>query len=244
MIKSKLFVLKQEIELLWTDMVYDRRIKSNGKPASEVQGGLLTVCFATRSDSDLILRWMTKDSGDGTLKDIDKMEKGKVCFYGDGFEYPPTKTYEFDDAFLINYVIVFNSEANNPMQTVITISPGIQNYGAEVIKPWNISYIPPSVDIPFQAQETEEKVEPKFLGFHFENKDGVEIGQDKIKIDDIIYLLIETENAEGDTITLDLDDDNLDYKYNGKVLENDVLKGISVTGAVTKIKLTAVAEEK
>jgi hypothetical protein len=240
MIQSKLFVLKQEIELLWTEMTYERSAKPNGKPSSNVQGGLITVCFETTPKTDIILRWMTKDSLDDSLMELDKMEEGKVCFYANGYDYPPSKTYNFKDAFLVDYQQIFDSSNSAPMQSMITISPAIQNYGADVIKPWNVSYVPPSEEAPAQA---EEKKEPRFLGYHFENANGTVIGQNNIKINDVIHLILETENAEGDTITLNLDDDDLDYKYNGKRLKNDVLRGVKVTGEITKIKLTAVAQQ-
>jgi len=78
-------------------MNYHREIRMNGKPATEIMGGLITVCYATDYYSDLVLRWMTKKSEDNNWNEADKMEKGKVCFYENGFEYSPTKTYEFND---------------------------------------------------------------------------------------------------------------------------------------------------
>lgn len=243
MIQSKLFIMKQEIELLWTEMSYERSTKSNGKPTSNVQGGLLTVCFETNDQSDRVLRWMTKASTDETHNEIDKMEEGKICFYEDGFDYPPTRTYEFNDAFLVDYTQVLDLGSGKPMQTAITISPAIQNYGADLIKPWNINYVPPS-EMNDDSQEEEEKKDPRFLGYRFENSQGDDIGQDNIKINDVIYLVIETENAEGDKMTLNLDDDDLDYKYNGKVLKNDTLTGVSISGPITRVKLTAVAQQK
>ncbi|MEM6815688.1 MAG: type VI secretion system tube protein TssD, partial [Bacteroidota bacterium] len=62
MTRAKLFVLGQEIELLWCNMNYYRGIRKNGKPATEIMGGLITLCYATDYYSDLVLRWMTKDS--------------------------------------------------------------------------------------------------------------------------------------------------------------------------------------
>ena len=139
---AKLFILGQEIELLWTDMNYHREIRMNGKPATEIMGGLITVCFATNQNTDQILRWMTKENEDNTWNEADKMEEGKVCFYENGFDYPPTKTYEFNDAHLIYFKETFNAEGEEPMQTILTISPAIQNYETEFVKRWNFSWIP------------------------------------------------------------------------------------------------------
>lgn len=163
MILAKLFVLGQERELLWTDMGYERDIRMNGKPSTEVMGGLITVCYESQGDDDVILRWLTKPLEDDTWEEIDKMAEGKVCFYNNGFDYPPTKTYKFNDALLIYYKEVFYTEGIQPMKTIITISPAIQNYGADFVKLWNESWILPSERMPYQPMEQEQEVDLKFI---------------------------------------------------------------------------------
>ncbi|MFB9057623.1 type VI secretion system tube protein TssD [Mariniflexile ostreae] len=163
MTEAKLFILGQEIELIWSDMNYYRDIQMNGKPATGIMGGLITVCLATNHYTDLILRWMTKESEYDTWNEAEKTEKGKVCFYENGFDYPPTKTYEFNDSHLIYFKETFNAEGKQPMQTILTISPAIQNYGADFVKLWNENWIPPSERMPYQPMEQEQGVDLKFI---------------------------------------------------------------------------------
>lgn len=235
---SKLFVLKQEIELIWMDMDYSRRARSNGNVTSKVEGGLITLCFESVSESDQILRWMTKESQDDTLEDVDMMEKGKICYYGNGKDAPPTKTYEFEDALLVDYSEEFNANRDVCIQTIITISPGIQNYGVEVLKPWNVSYVPPSED---SSNEEEEKLEEKKLvDFYLTDASGKII--EEYEVGDKIYLNIETVNRIDDKITLSLEDKSHDFKHNGKVLENDMLKDYVIKSDSEKIELTVIEE--
>jgi hypothetical protein len=241
MIRAKLFILRQEIDLLWTDMNYTRETKANGKPITEVLGGYITMGFESNTNSDIFARWITKRSDDDTFRESDRFEKGEIRFYEEGFDDVPMRTYKFDDAYPIYFEEVFNAHDDQQLLIIMTISPAIQEYGSKLIKDWNVSYIPPADPSPSQTEE-EEKLEPKFIGYHFENDKSEKIDQDKIRIGDVIYLVIETENADGEKITLSLDDDNLDYKYNGKVLKNDTLTGVSVTGSITKVKLTAVEQ--
>ncbi len=100
---------------------------------------------------------MTKKNEDETWNKVDKMEQGKICFYENGFEYPPTKTYKFEDAHLIYFREIFFTEGTQPMQTILTISPAIQNYGTDLVKRWNHSWIPPSERMPYQAIENNEE---------------------------------------------------------------------------------------
>lgn len=241
MIRAKLFILRQEIDLLWTDMNYVRQTKGDGKPTSEVLGGLITMGFESSQNSDVFVHWMTKGGDDDTFEDTDRMEEGEIRFYNDDTDETPLRTYKFNDAYPVHYEEVFDADNEEQMTIVMSISPAIQEYGSKVIKDWNISYTPPTESQPSQS-ETEEKEEPQFIGYHFEDDDGNKIEQDKIRIGDVIHLVIETENADGEKITLNLDDDNLDYEYNGKVLANDTLKGVSVSGTLTRVKLKAVEQ--
>ncbi|WP_196893719.1 type VI secretion system tube protein TssD [Aureivirga marina] len=173
MILSKLFILGQEIELLWTDMKYHRDIRPNGKPLTEVMGGLITVCFPSDGNTDRILNWMTKESEDDTWEEIDKMEKGKVCFYENGFEFPPTRTYEFGDSHLVHFEETFSAEEDNPMKTIVTISPAIQDYGEEYVRSWNVTWIPaPEKTETGKSEEKKEekKKNPKIVSIDWVNE--------------------------------------------------------------------------
>lgn len=238
---AKLFILGKEIELLWTDINYHREIRMNGKPSTHVIGGLITLCFATDRDTDIILRWMTKESEDNTWNEADKMEKGKVCFYENGFDYPPTKTYKFNDAHLIYFKEIFNAEGEEPMQTILTISPAIQNYGVEFVKRWNVSWIPPSEKSPYQSKEIEN--DPKILNYHIEDINGNIIQKDEIEIDEEITLVVETENAIGETFEIDLDSSRLDFEHNGQILKNDIFE-FKVTKKIEQIHLKAIEQKK
>ncbi|MBE7661282.1 type VI secretion system tube protein TssD [Tenacibaculum finnmarkense] len=237
---AKLFILGQEIELLWTDMHYFREIRMNGKPCTDIISGLITLCFATGKDTDRILRWMTKENEDNTWNEADKMEDGKICFYENGLDYPPTKTYSFRDTHLIYFKEIFNAEGEEPMQTIITISPAIQNYGADFVKRWNVSWIPPSEQMPYQTKEIGN--DPKILDYHIEDINGNIIQKDEIEIDEEIKLVVETENAIGEIFEIDLDSIRLDFEHNGQILKNDIFE-FKVTNEIEQVHLKAIEQK-
>jgi hypothetical protein len=237
MTEAKLFILGQEIELLWTDMHYYREVRMNGKPSTEVMGGSITLCFATNHKTDQVLRWMTKESEDDTWEEVDKMEEGKVCFYESGFDYPPTKTYKFNDAHLIYFKEIFYANDWQPMETIITISPAIQNYGTEFPKRWNVSWIPPSERMPYQSTNNSSL---QITKTHYEDLDGNKT--EKLTIGKDVYLVIESSNILGKKIDIDLSDKEKDFIYKGQVLENDILKNLVINSNIQKEKLTIIAQ--
>jgi hypothetical protein len=180
---------------------------------------------------------MTKESEDDTWEEVDKMEEGKVCFYESGFDYPPTKTYKFNDAHLIYFKEIFYANGWQPMETIITISPAIQNYGTEFPKRWNVSWIPPSERMPYQSTNNSSL---QITKTHYEDLDGNKT--EKLTIGKDVYLVIESSNILGKKIDIDLSDKEKDFIYKGQVLENDILKNLVINSNIQKEKLTIIAQ--
>ena len=237
MVSAKLFVLKQERELLWIDTDYSRDTNyTNGKPSGEVNGGLLKLSFAAEIGDDIFLRWMTKESQDKSGEEKDKMEDGKILFYERGFDFPATRTYIFKDAFLISYKEYFSSM--NGMQVMLTISPAIQDYGAYFLKRWNVSH----VDTVAENNKPEEKTEPQVIKCFYTDLEGNK--QAEPKTGEYVYVILETRNAVGNTIDVDLSDHTKDFIYNDEIIENDIIKDYKVSKNVEKIKVKVIAQQE
>jgi len=137
---AKLFILGEERELLWTYMDYYKYIAADGSPTSDLQGGLLRLCFVSQESDDVFWHNMIKKVD----KETERMEKGEIHFYSKGDEDIPIRKYKFSDAYLIEISETFYAYGTENMQTVLTISPAIQNYGFEydLVKHWQVSKIP------------------------------------------------------------------------------------------------------
>ena len=59
-----------------------------------------------------------------------------------------------------------------------------------------------------------------------------------------VVLVLETKNLIGKKVTLDLSDAKFDYEYNGKILENDILKDFAIAAETMKIELKSVQGRK
>ena len=63
-----------------------------------------------------------------------------------------------------------------------------------------------------------------------------------LKIGTDVYLVIESNAIFGKPVDIDLSDKEKDFVYKGKVLENDILKNLSINSSVQKEKLTIIAQ--
>jgi hypothetical protein len=137
---AKLFILGEERELLWTYMDYYKHIAADGSPTSDLEGGLIRLCFVSQESDDVFWHNMVKKVD----KETERMEKGEIHFYSKGNEDIPIRKYKFSDAYLIELSETFYAYGTENMQTVLTISPAIQNYGFEydLVKHWQVSKTP------------------------------------------------------------------------------------------------------
>jgi hypothetical protein len=239
MLQAKLFVLNHEIPLLKTEMRYSRRIDYGKGIPSKVVGGKISVTFETLEDAHDLMHWITRANGGESMDEKSKMEEGKVCFYDKGFDNAPSRTYEFNDAYLVNYREYFNSSSGHPMLTTLVISPAIQNYGVENIEDWNVSHLKPTEPMPHQPME-EVVVRPKIYDTYFEDMDGNRIKELAVGME--VHLVVASENVTGKTVNINLSDKDHDFVYNGEILEDDILADITISGDIHKEKLLIVAD--
>ncbi len=164
---------------------------------------------------------------------------GEIIFYDRDLLKTLFKV-EFHKAYVVGLEERFNHNDNLPLHINLAITCGaIKIRDVKKIEKW----VP---EDPFKevAPTVLEQAKPVFLGYLFKDKDGNTIEREKLKYNQEFDLVIQSENADGETISIDLDDDRLDYKYNGQIAQNDVIRGVSITGEETKVPLTAVRPQK
>ncbi|KQB40460.1 type VI secretion system tube protein TssD [Flavobacterium aquidurense] len=184
MTSAKLFILGEERELLSISTNYHRYTCFRGSPTSEIIGGLITLSFVSQENDDIFWHNLLKKIDRTT----DRMTKGEIHFYSKGEEYSPIKKYIFNDAYIIFFSEIFDAESSQNMQTVLTISPAIQNYGTsrDFVQYWQISQIEDSEPFYYRPQEEEEEDTAMNVNGHFYTKNGFYLG--KIGSGDDVYI--------------------------------------------------------
>jgi len=119
-------------KVLNADISYYQLTQIGGRASSDIRGGTFTVAIESSDGPryDQLAEWMFSKSA---------MKKGVIRFYKkDGVSR--LFDFEFYDAYCIKYAENFNYSDNQPMMTMLTISPGITRI-MDLVKerPWKVS---------------------------------------------------------------------------------------------------------
>ena len=135
----------------------------------------------------------------------------------------------------------FDGVNNQPMTTYVEVTFAILIVNSAVmdVKYWKVTDPYAPTVTPTEINQEEEK---KFTRCYLTNTENKEI-QDYSKGETIVVNL-ETSNRIGDVITINLDDAEYDFEYNGNLLPNDTLKNIVIGNDLEQIELKVIKQKK
>ncbi|OXE97407.1 type VI secretion system tube protein TssD [Flavobacterium araucananum] len=218
MTSARLFILGEERDLLWTNMNYKRQVDAFGAPSTYIEGGLITLSFVSQENDYALWHNLLK----GVHQETDRMEKGEIHFYGSGDQDIPIRKYKFSDAYIVFFSETFDAFGSGSLQTVLTLSPAIQNYGLtkDFVKYWQVSWIKPTEPVYYRpAQEEEDRI--IYINGHFYNKDGTFEG--KVNETDYEGSINDVYVCDGKSTQKDKNGNDFVTYNNTKLLkENDV----------------------
>ncbi len=225
-----------ERELSYVEMDYRRGTRWYGMPCTPPMGGLITVVFTSQRNDDYFLDWMFANRfGDKSVASIHQfytIKKGAVVFYEDDYDGVILDRYRFEDCTPIYYREVFSNL--HGMVVIMTLSAAIQKYKFQLfVKQWHESWRPPEE---YKPQPLEDFA-PKVTDCYYTDLDGNEQAEPVTGKE--VYVVVETENATGRNIEIDLSDHERDFEYEGKLLKDDLLK-VHIHKRKERIKLKVV----
>jgi len=146
---------------------------------------------------------------------------------------------ELLDYYVLKHRENFKGVGNQPMTTYVTISFATIIINGKVmdVKSWKVTDPYAKTVAPTVINDEKE-----LTSYYLTNTENEKI-QD-YKEEDIIILNLETQNRIGDIITINLDDTEYDFEYNGSLLPNDTLKNIFIESDLEQIELKVIKQKK
>ena len=226
---AKLYVEDKEINILDFKFRFTRSVDEHGKPMGKPNGTIFEIIFETTSDQSF-MSW-------AVATDMTKHVKIVVS--------PVTATsksriIELYDVHCVYFRNNFNAQNGEPMTTLIHLTPAIMiDDGYKVLDHyWKKTDLSMNNVAPTVIKQDEEL---EIISLHFEDADKKKINEIE---EGILYLVVETQNGIGKKIDIDLSNQLHNFKYEGKVLSNDILKNVSITKDIMHIELEVVVDEE
>jgi hypothetical protein len=153
--------------------------------------------------------------------------------------------HHFYDCHITSYKSKFSSESKQPYYELFLITcqgfestASVAVYQTKLRKTFDRNVTP----VVRETAPTSTRNEKKITNYYLTNTDGEAI--EGYKKGDIIVVNIETLNRIGDSVTIDLNNAQYDFEYNGSILPNDTLKNIVIGSDLEQIELKVVAQKQ
>lgn len=227
--KAKLFIEEEERNILNARQMYSRFADVNGRPTSKPVGGTLDFSIESTGSDGFFYNNMFSQ----TTKC-----KGEIVFYRrDGFT--TLFKIEFANAQILSLNESFHAIDDKPLHMNVRIGWGIMKMRNVIHeKTWNPNNPFEEITPTVISQEEEKEI----VAYHITDTDGNEL--EEYETGDKIILNIETKNRIGDSLTIHLEDKTHDFKYNGELLENDMLKDYVVNSDMEKVELEVINQSQ
>lgn len=229
--KAKLLINEEERTILNVQQSFNQIADITGRPDGKPYGDPLFLSLESTIDDSFFYHHMF---------DHNQMIHGEIIFYKrDGFSI--LYKIEFANAYILGLEEFFEADGEVPLHFNLKIGWGIARINGIVHEEdWNI-------ENPFEGGgevTVIENLEPELLEYYIENLENKRIKEKTIKENQEIYLVIISENTEGEIVDIHLDNKSIDFQYNGEWMENDIIEDIVLNDNYTKVKLKAIKQKE
>lgn len=227
-IQSKLYVDEKTFVILRSSFSYHQNCDASNRPQGKVFGGLFDILLESTRD-DLFTEWAIHPT---MMKNV-KIVQSPITMGG------KSRTFELIDTVCTYDENSFSATDKEPMKNFITLSPAILKLDGLLLheKFWKVTNLSAQNVAPTTISKEKE-----LTRYYLTDVEGNPIND--YETGDRIVLNIETEHRIGDTISINLNDFEHDFKHNGNVLANDILQGIGIGNNLEQIELEVIAPQK
>lgn len=221
-------------ELLSLSTTYSKTVCKRGYPDSLPIAHFFKVTFLTEEDDDFFADWMY-----GRNKD-NKSHKGQwyngtIIFYDETSYGQEFLHYELTDALATSFKVDYDQEYG--MVTTLEIFARERIYDHKYII--NSEYYAITFDYVRSKEKSQQllNTDPDLFELYYTDTSGKKIENSDFKIGTFIYLNVRGENLAGKTGDLSIEDEKVDFEYEGNRLENDTLQNYTFKSNNDSIKL-------
>ncbi|GAF05940.1 type VI secretion system tube protein TssD [Saccharicrinis fermentans] len=146
---------------------------------------------------------------------------------------------EFWDCYCVGLAEHMSSQGSAPMRIHLRLSPAItRNRSVEDQKVWKVTDISPKSKAFGPGATTEELAYDEL--YMVDDKNNI--------IDDVVPgmhvdLVIKTSGCIGKSITIDLSNEKCDYKHNGEIVKDDILKNYVINQNTERVPLEVIKQQ-
>ncbi|MEN7548369.1 type VI secretion system tube protein TssD [Rapidithrix thailandica] len=219
---AKMYVEDKEINILDFKFRFTRSVDEHGKPMGKPNGTLFDITFETTSDQSFFA-WSVG---------MDMVKKVKIVV-SPVTQDSKSRVFELYDVHCVFFKNHFNGVNGEPMTTQIKLSPAIlYDGGYKILEHYWKETDLSAQNTPVTTIAPEEEL--RLISAHYEDVDGKHL---KAIENGTVYLVIETRDNIGKTLDLNLANEKHQFKHRGQLLQDDILRGVSITSDVLKIEL-------
>ncbi len=201
-----------------------------GQPCAKPNGGIFDLVI--EGDKDIVIfEWVIDP----------KMMKNCKLIISSRYGTGKSRVIELLDCYCIKSKDHLNTINDQPYTISFSISPAIMiNNGQEIFaKFWKKSDLKLK-NVPITVRE-EEKEEKEVIDYYITDLNNIRLK--KILAGDKILLNIHTKNMIDEFLSIKLDNQTIDFKYNGEILIDDTLSSYKIGSNIEKIELEAIKQQ-
>lgn len=224
-------------ELLSLSTAYSKTVSKRGYPDSLPIAHFFKVTFLTEEGDDFFADWMY-----GRNKD-NKWHKGQwyngtITFYDETSYGQEFLHYELTEALATSFRVDYDQEYG--MITTLEIFARERIYDHKFII--NSKYYAIVFDYVKPKERSQQllNTDPDLFELYYTDTSGERIEKSDFKIGSFIYLNVRGENLVGKTGDLSIEDEKVDFEYEGNRLENDTLQNYTFKSNNDIIKLKVI----
>ena len=225
-------------KLLSLTTSYSKTICKKGYPDSLPIAHFFKVSFLTEEGDDFFADWMYGKNNHYQWQK-GQWYNGTITFYDDTSYGQEFLHYELTTALATSFRVDYDQEKG--MITTLEIFARERVYDHKFIinsEYYAIMFDYVEIERP---KKKKEDTTPKIIDYYLTDKHQ-NIFKDNLKshIGEKIWININSENLIGEKIILNLNQKEVDFEYQGKRLENDILRDFKMTKDFESIELTII----